>query len=90
LAKLPSLSIQASKLPSTKVSEHLSLSIQVVTDLQGPLSEQAENDKLAALKRCAQEFTRDQWSWDDTQISYLETLEQQDQDNLTLAQMIAR
>jgi hypothetical protein len=51
---------------------------------------QATSEKINALKRRAQEIARDQESQNDTRISYLETLEQQDQDNLMLAQMIAR
>jgi hypothetical protein len=61
-----------------------------VTNLPGPPSVQATSEKINALKRRAQEIARDQESQNDTQISYLETLEQQDQDNLMLAQMIAR
>jgi hypothetical protein len=61
-----------------------------VTDLPGPPSVQATSEKIDALKRRAQEITRDRRSRDDTQISYLEMLEQQDHDNLTLAQMLAR
>jgi hypothetical protein len=48
----------------------------VVTDLQGPPSEQTNREKIDALKRCAQEITRDRRSRDDTWISYLETLEE--------------
>jgi hypothetical protein len=51
---------------------------------------QATNEKINALKRLAQEYTRDQTSQDDIQISYLETLEDHDNDNLRLAQMLAR
>jgi hypothetical protein len=46
--------------------------------------------KIDALKRCTKEFARDRTTRDDTQISYLETLEEQDRDNLMLAQMLAR
>jgi hypothetical protein len=59
-------------------------------DLPGPPSVQATYKKIDTLKRQAQEITRNQTSQDDMRISYLETLEQQDHDNLTLAQMIAR
>jgi hypothetical protein len=61
---------------------------QGITDLPGPPSVQATCKKINTLKRHTQEITRDQRSQDDTQISYLETLEEQD--NLTLAQMLAR
>jgi hypothetical protein len=62
----------------------------LVTDLQGPPSEQTKRKKIDALKRHAQETTRDLRSRDDVQISYLETLEERDNDNLRLAQMLAR
>jgi hypothetical protein len=55
-----------------------------VMDLQGPPLTQANHEKIDALKRCAQEIARD-----DVQISYLETLEECDNDNLRLAQMLA-
>ncbi len=73
-----------------------------VTDLPEPSSVQAKDGSIAALKRCAQEFLRDQVSRDDKRaqellcnqasqddmwISYLELLEE---DNLTLAQMIVQ
>jgi hypothetical protein len=60
-----------------------------VTDLQGPPLVQANREKIDALKRCAQEITRDLRSRDDVQISYLEMLEERDNDNLRLAQMLA-
>jgi hypothetical protein len=50
---------------------------------------QANCEKIDALKRHTQEIARDWRSWDDVQISYLETLEEQDNDNLRLAQMLA-
>jgi hypothetical protein len=50
---------------------------------------QANRKKIDALKRRAQEIARDWRSWDDVQISYLETLEEQDNDNLRLVQMLA-
>jgi hypothetical protein len=71
-------------------------------NLRGPPSVQATKGSIAALKRCAQEFLRDQVSRDDKRaqellcnqasqddmwISYLELLEE---DNLTLAQMIVQ
>jgi hypothetical protein len=59
-------------------------------DLPEPPSVQATCEKIDALKRCAQEIACDRRSRNDTRISYLETLEQQDQDNLMLAQMLAR
>jgi hypothetical protein len=69
------------------VCTHSTLS---VTNLPGPPSVQVTCKKTDALKRRAQEIARDRTSRDDTQISYLETLEQQDHNNLMLAQMIAR
>jgi hypothetical protein len=59
-----------------------------VTDLHGPPLTQA-NRKIDALKRHAQEIARDLRSRDDVQISYLEMLEERDNDNLRLAQMLA-
>jgi transglutaminase-like putative cysteine protease len=64
--------------------------MQTVTDLPGPPSVQVTSEKIDALKRRAQEIARDLRSRNDTWISYLETLEQRDHDNLMLAQMIAR
>jgi uncharacterized protein HemY len=61
-----------------------------VTDLQGPPLAQVNHEKIDALKRCAQEITRDLRSHDDVQISYLETLEERDNNNLRLAQTLAR
>jgi hypothetical protein len=61
-----------------------------VMNLPGPPSVQATCEKIDALKRCAQEIARDWTSRDDTRISYLEMLEQQDHNNLMLAQMLAR
>jgi hypothetical protein len=61
-----------------------------VTDLQGPPLTQTNCKKVDALKRCAQEIARDLRSRDDVQISYLETLEECDNDNLRLVQMLAR
>jgi hypothetical protein len=61
-----------------------------VMNLHGPPSVQATSKKIDTLKRRTQEITRDQKSRDDTQISYLEMLEEQDHDNLMLAQMLAR
>jgi hypothetical protein len=51
---------------------------------------QANRKKIDALKRRAQEITRDLRSRDDVQISYLEMLEDRDNNNLRLAQMLAR
>jgi hypothetical protein len=59
-------------------------------DLPGPPSVQATSEKIDALKRRAQEIACDQKSQDDTRISYLEMLEEQDHNNLMLAQMLAR
>jgi hypothetical protein len=61
-----------------------------VTDLQGPPSERTQTEKLRDLKKLAQHYTRDRGSCDDVQISYLESLEERDNDNLRLAQMISR
>jgi hypothetical protein len=60
-----------------------------VTDLQGPPSERTQTEKLRDLKKLAQQYTRDLGSCDNVQISYLETLEERDNDNLRLAQMLA-
>jgi hypothetical protein len=57
-------------------------------DLPGPPSVQATGEKIDALKRRAQEIAHDRRSQDDTWISYLETLEEQD--NLMLVQMIVQ
>jgi uncharacterized protein HemY len=61
----------------------------LVTDLQGPTLTQANREKIDALKRHAQEIAHDLRSRGDVQISYLETLEECDNDNLRLAQMLA-
>jgi hypothetical protein len=47
-------------------------------------------EKLRDLKKLAQRYARDQGSCDDIQISYLEILEEHDDDNLRLVQMISR
>jgi hypothetical protein len=60
-----------------------------VTDLQGPPSERTQTDKIRDLKSLAQQYAHDRGSCDDTRISYLEMLEDRDNDNLTLARMIA-
>jgi hypothetical protein len=62
----------------------------VVTDLPGPPSEQTNRKKIDTLKRHAQEIAHNLRSQNDVQISYLETLEEQDNDNLRLVQMLAR
>jgi hypothetical protein len=49
-----------------------------------------QTEKLQDLKKLAQHYARNQGSCDDIQISYLETLEDSDNDNLRLAQMLAR
>jgi hypothetical protein len=59
-------------------------------NLQGPPLTQANHEKIDALKRHAQEIVRDLRSRDDVQISYLESLEERDNDNLRLVQMISR
>jgi hypothetical protein len=60
-----------------------------VTDLQGPPSERTQSEKLRDLKKLTQHYARDRGSCDDVQLSYLETLEDRDNDNLRLAQMLA-
>jgi hypothetical protein len=60
-----------------------------VTDLQGPPSERTQTEKLRDLKTLAQQYARDRGSCDDTQISYLEFLESEAEDDLTLARMIS-
>jgi hypothetical protein len=60
-----------------------------VTDLQGPPSERTQTEKLRDLKKLAQHYTRDRGSCDDTWISYLEILEDRDNNNLRLTQMLA-
>jgi hypothetical protein len=62
---------------------------ECVTDLQGPPSERTQTEKLRDLKKLAQQYARDRGSCDDVQISYLEMLEDSDNDNLRLAQMIS-
>jgi hypothetical protein len=62
----------------------------IVTDLQGPPLEHIQTEKLRDLKKLAQQYAHDQGSCNDVQISYLETLEDCNNDNLRLAQMIAR
>jgi hypothetical protein len=59
-------------------------------DLPRPPSVQVTSEKIDTLKRHTQEIAHDRTSRDDTRISYLETLEEQDHDNLMLAQMLAR
>jgi hypothetical protein len=61
----------------------------VVTDLQGPPSERTPEDKIRDLKTRAQQYARDRGSCDDIRISYLEFLESEAEDDLTLARMIA-
>jgi hypothetical protein len=61
-----------------------------VTDLPGPPSARTANEKLEDLKKRTQQYVRDRTSCDDIQISYLETLEDCDNNNLRLAQMLAR
>jgi hypothetical protein len=60
-----------------------------VTDLQGPPSERTQLDKIRDLKSLASQYARDRGSCDDTRISYLEFVELEAEDNLTLARMIA-
>jgi hypothetical protein len=61
-----------------------------VTDLQGPPSECTQTEKLRDLKKLAQHYARDRGSCDDVQISYLESLEEHNNNNLRLVQMISR
>jgi hypothetical protein len=58
-------------------------------DLQGPPLERTQTEKLRDLRKLAQHYTRDRGSCDDVQLSYLETLEDRNNDNLRLAQMLA-
>jgi hypothetical protein len=60
-----------------------------VTDLQGHPSERTQMEKLQDLKKLAQQYACDRGSCDDVQLSYLETLEDRNNDNLRLAQMLA-
>jgi hypothetical protein len=60
-----------------------------VTDLQGPPSERMQTEKLKDLKTLAQRYARDQGSCDNTQISYMEFLEAEVEEDLMLARMIA-
>jgi hypothetical protein len=63
--------------------------VLLLPNLQGPPLTQANREKIDALKRRTQEITRDLMSRDDVQISYLEMLEDRNNDNLRLAQMLA-
>jgi hypothetical protein len=65
------------------------LTIHCVTDLQGPPSGRTQTEKLRDLKSLAHQYARDRGSCDDVWISYLEFLESEADDDLTLAQMIA-
>jgi hypothetical protein len=60
-----------------------------VTDLQGPPSERTPKEKLWDFKTRTQQYARDKRSCDDIRISYLEFLETEAEDDLTLARMIA-
>jgi hypothetical protein len=70
-------------------SEKHSIVQQLVTDLQGPPSGRTQTEKLQDLKKLAKQYARDQESCDNIQLSYLETLEDRDDDNLRLTQMLA-
>jgi hypothetical protein len=48
-----------------------------------------QTEKLRDLKTLVRRYTRDRGSCDDTRISYMEFLELEAEDNLTLARMIA-
>jgi hypothetical protein len=50
---------------------------------------QTTKEKLDDLKRLTQKHARDHKSCDDVQISYLELMEEHDNDNLRLVQMLA-
>jgi hypothetical protein len=63
--------------------------VSAVMDLQGPPSERTQSEKLRDLKTLTQRYTHDRGSCDDTRISYLEFLESEVEDDLTLARMIA-
>jgi hypothetical protein len=58
-------------------------------DLQGPPSERTQTEKIWDLKSLVRQYARDQGSCDDTRISYLEFVESEAEDDLTLARMIA-
>jgi hypothetical protein len=60
-----------------------------VTDLQGPPSERMQTEKIRDLKSLMGQYARDRGSCDNVHISYLEDLEDRDNDNLRLAQMLA-
>jgi hypothetical protein len=49
-----------------------------------------QTEKLQDLKKLAQQYAHDRGSCDDIQLSYLETLEECDDNNLRLVQMLAR
>jgi hypothetical protein len=57
--------------------------------MQGPPSERMQTEKLQDLRKLAQQYARDRGSCDDTRISYLEMLEDRNDDNLRLVQMLA-
>jgi hypothetical protein len=61
-----------------------------VTDLPGPPSVRTAEEKLNNLKQRARRYEHDPGSCDDVQISYLELQEEHNNDNLRLAQMLAR
>jgi hypothetical protein len=48
-----------------------------------------QTEKLQDLKKLASSYARDRGSCDDTRISYLEFLESEAEDDLTLVRMIA-
>jgi hypothetical protein len=61
-----------------------------VMNLQEPPLAQANREKIDTLKRRTQEIAHDLRSRDDIQISYLEMLEECDNDNLRLAHVTLR
>jgi hypothetical protein len=88
LYPIPGLAPQLGR-PHTPSGLRKPLSTTSVTNLQGPPSERAQTEKLWDLKKLAQHYTRDRGSCDDIWISYLEFLELEADDDLTLAWMIA-
>jgi hypothetical protein len=48
-----------------------------------------QTEKLQGLKKLAQQYARDRGSCDDVRISYLEFLETEAEEDLTLVQMLA-
>jgi hypothetical protein len=76
-------------LPPSPGSASIEEQTTSVTDLQGPPLERTQTEKLQDLKKLAQHYAPDRGSCDDVQLSYLETLENRNNNNLRLAQMVA-